>query len=276
MSRQPALSGDQRAQLQESIREFHNWLEKTLPGSVVVKWETVRFPQPDRDDWIMWVDAAKKEVCFNSHVLCRCSFEYFELIVIHEWFHLAVQSLPNKSDARLVKHGFGESIMKLLDVEADFYAARFFKECRGTTLIEILSLYEEGSRVFGDPRVLVPKLERFIGAILSIANMYFANPTKRRAKDADLYLPTIVGIHTDEVLYTVVARNYHFVLRPIHANSVDFANMMRAYTNTGNLTTYGYVELLLRFSEKALARSAPSRVNGQLATLRRSASRKRR
>jgi hypothetical protein len=88
MPKRNALSARQKTALKASIAEFHRWLEKELPGSVAPKRGKVRFPKPDRDDWIMWVDKEHEEVCFNSHVLSKCSFLYFELIVIHEWFEV--------------------------------------------------------------------------------------------------------------------------------------------------------------------------------------------
>jgi predicted metal-dependent hydrolase len=261
------LSDAQKEQLKKTIHQLRLWFQKVLPEASIRSYHEYRFPKPNRDDWIMWVDEKKGEVNFNSYVIAKCSFEYFELIVIHECFHLFVQDLPNKADARLVKHGFGEAIMKLLDVEADYFAARFLKEHRRATLIDILKLYAEGSHVFGDPRVLTPKLERFIGSVLSITNLYFKNPNHTKVREVDLYLPTIVGVHTDEMLNTVISRNSHFLISRIYANAQDFSELMRAYTNVGNLTTYGYVELLLRFSEKALSCDAPPKVRQQLNNL---------
>ena len=42
------------------------------------------------------------------------------------------------------------------------------------------------------------------------------------------------------------------MLDQIRVNAQDFANLKRAYTNTGELTTKGYVELLISFAAKAL------------------------
>lgn len=35
---------------------------------------------------------------------------------------------------------------------------------------------DEGSKIFGDPKIRALKLERFLGSVLSIANAYFENP----------------------------------------------------------------------------------------------------
>ena len=260
------LTTDQEQHLLGSIQAFRTWLQKTLPRAAFTQYDEFRCVAPSREDWIMWVDE-KGDVRFNPFVLVKCSFNYFEMIVIHECFHLFVQDLPNKSDAKMIKHGFGESIMKMLDIEADYYTALYYKDVKNSSLIDVLSLYAEGSRVFGDPRVLTPKLERFIGTILSVCNMYFNHPTKSKVIEADLYLPTIDGVHTEETLYVVISRNFHFMLDQIHANAQDFAELKKAYINTGGLTTLGYVELLVSFASKALGHEVPVKIKRQLSVL---------
>ena len=111
------LSEFQRTHLLSSIRAFRIWLEKSLPRAQITDYKEFKCVKATRDDWIMWVNDEGTEVHFNPFVTTKCTFEYFELIVIHECFHLFVQDLPNKSDARIIKHGFGESIMKMLDIE---------------------------------------------------------------------------------------------------------------------------------------------------------------
>lgn len=261
------LSEQQQTLILSSIKSFRIWLEKALPRAQITDYKVFKCVKPTRDDWIMWVDDEKAEVQFNPFVTSKCSFEYFELIVIHECFHLFVQDLPNKADARMIKHGFGESIMKMLDIEADYYTAVFYKEVKNASLVDILALYAEGSRVFGDPRVLTPKMERYIGSILSICNVYFNHPNKSKIVEADLYLPTIDGIHTEETLYVVISRNFHFMLDQIHANAKDFSELKKAYTNTGGLTTSGYVELLISFAAKALGHEIPIKIKRQMKSI---------
>ena len=154
--------------------------------------------------------------------------------------------------------------MKMLDIEADYYTALYYKDVKNASLVDILTLYAEGSRVFGDRSVLTPKLERFIGSILSICNVYFNHPNKSKIIEADLYLPTIDGIHTEETLYVVISRNFHFMLDQIHANSNDFSDLKKAYTNTGGITTSGYVDLIIGFASKALGHEVPIKIKRQM------------
>jgi hypothetical protein len=267
ISRVKKLSEADQGALLKSIEGFREWLMKALPRATITNYKAIRCVPPSRDDWIMWVDDEKDEVHFNPYVISKCSVEYFELIVIHECFHLFVQDLPNKSDARMIKHGFGESIMKMLDIEADYYTALYYKDVKNASLIDVLTLYAEGSQVFGDPRVLTPKMERFIGSVLSICNVYFMHPNKSKIVEADLFLPTLDGIHTDETLYVVISRNFHFMLDEIKANAQDFAELKKAYTNTGGLTISGYVVLLVTFAAKALGHEVPAKIKRQMKSL---------
>lgn len=264
-----ALSDEQQIALTKSINRFWTWLGVNLPTSKLKHYATILFPNPKRDDWIMWVkDAGAGEVQFNSYVTSKCTFQYFEMIVIHECFHLFVQDLPNKHDAKLLKHGFGDVMMKFLDIEADYFTALYYKQEKDASLVDVFSLYAEGSRVFGDPIVFTSKLERFIGSVLSIANLYFTHPGNTTVYEPDLYLPSIQNIPTDEVLHLIVSQNSHFVLGKISASFQDLVEIKRAYTHTGQFTTKGYVDLLLRFSSKALGKPIPRKIARQCGSLR--------
>jgi hypothetical protein len=168
----------------------------------------------------------------------------------------------------MLKHGFGEVMMKLLDIEADYFTALYYKQVKRSSLIDTFSLYAEGSQVFGDPLVVPAKFERFIGSVLSISNLYFEHPKNTRLYETALYLPSIQSIPMDEVLHLVVSRNSHFMFGKIDVDLQDLANIKRAYTNRGQFTTPGYVGLLLGFAAKALGKSIPPLIQHQLESLR--------
>jgi hypothetical protein len=246
------LSGERKRELAASIHEFKRWLEghKRVRLDETRKNTIVTFPRPTSSDWIMQVEGT--EIQFNTYVVNRCSFEFFRMVVLHECFHLFVQDVPNKSDAKRLRDDFGDIFMKLLDIEADYYTAMFYKEVRHASLVDVFSLFHEGSRIFGDPRIRTPKVERFIGAVLSIANAYFKNPTTKITADKELYLPSISNIPIDESMHVLVSRANHFMLAEIRADLHDFLNIKKCYTQTDGGGVREYVETLLQFASKAL------------------------
>lgn len=262
-----AISVQQAKVLNNSIRDFLGWLSDKVTLKPIELY-TVVFGRPTPEDWLMRVeqDSGRTTIRFNPYILTKCSFPYYEMVVLHECFHLFVQNLPNKVDAKGVKDDFGDVMMKLLDIEADYFTALYLKEKRNFSLVDFFHLYSEGSTVFADPHIRPPKLERFIGSVLSIAALYFEYPN-RSTTESDLYLPTINSVYTDNSLHILIARKSHFMVHTIHATSEDFREMKKCYTNNGDYTAKYYVTQLIGFAAKALGHEVPPKMRKQIEEL---------
>lgn len=252
------------AKLEESINDFLTWVRTkcpTLPASGNVR---VRFCEASDGDWIMRVQD-DGEVQFNPAIAQRCSPGYFRMVVLHECFHLFVQAVPNKVDAKRLRDDFGSPMMNLFDIEADYYAALYLKERYSADVFEILRLTYEGSRIFGDPKIRNVKVERFLGSILSIANA-FLSP----AENSDtLYLPNISNLATDGSVHVIMFRQSHLAVGEINASLNDFVQLRDCYTRGGELyTVQGYARILLEFACKALSLPRPADASERLAELR--------
>lgn len=259
------LSEEQRESLEASIHDFLAWLRTKVPTTSVGENFDLSFPRPTPADWLMRVGKPhKNSVQFNTYIVGDCTFAYYQMVVLHECFHLFVQDLPNKEDAKRLKDDFGDHVMKLLDIEADFYTALYLKERRHISLVQIFELMHEGSTVFGDPKIRIVKLERFIGAVLSIAKLYLGHKKGRRVTDSDIYLPNISNIPTEDSLHILIARKSHFVLSNIHADIKDFYELKQYYTNLGDFSPSGYVKRLIDFATKALGYKVPEHVTREL------------
>jgi hypothetical protein len=259
------LSTDQKRTLERSISDFKAWLckIKKLHVDATDRYGKVTFPRPTAADWIMEVKGS--EVRFNTYVTANCSFNYFRMIVLHECFHLFVQGVPNKSDAKRLKDDFGDGFMKLFDIEADYYTAMYYKEVEHASLVDVFALYHEGTKIFGDPNIRTPKVERFIGSVLSIANAYFKNPAARQTtKENDLYLPTITNLPTEERIHILLSRKNHFALGEIQTNYYDFVTLKKCYTGLDGRGVKEYVETLVHFASKALESQIPLGIYNQL------------
>jgi hypothetical protein len=261
------LTDDQKLDLEFSIANFQTWLQKDKKLQLLVNrnYEKLSFPRPTSADWIMRVKGT--EVQFNTYGIAKCTFAYFRMIVLHECFHLFVQGVPNKSDAKRFRDDFGDVFMKLLDIEADYFTAMFHKEILRVPLVDIYALYYEGSRLFGDPLIRPPKVERFIGTVLSVANAYFRNPGVKKVKENDLYLPNLVNIPTEDSIHILIAHRDHFSLGQIQADIHDFSMLKKCYTGRNDAGVREYVETLVTFAAKALSREIPSTIYKQFTTV---------
>jgi hypothetical protein len=177
--------------------------------------------------------------------------------------------VPNKSDAKRLKDGFGDVVMKLLDVEADYHTGIYYKELEGKSLADLFTLFYEGSKskIFADPRIRAPKLERFIGTILSLSNAYFKTPDKEEVKESDLYLPNISNIPTEETIHILISTKDHFIVKEIKADFDDFKKMKMCYGQLDGISLKNYVNTLLQFSKKALGVKIPMAIQKQYRAL---------
>jgi hypothetical protein len=269
-SRKNELTPELKTELQDTINSFVNWLQtkKRLAADAAKRYSDLKFPRPSPSDWIMRVEDS--EVQFNSFIIGESSFEYFRLVVLHECFHLFVQDVPNKSDAKRVKDDFGDGFMKLLDIEADYYAAMYLKEVHHLSLIDLFKLYHLGSTIFGDPRIRFPKVERFIGSVLSISNAYFKYPGSRQTKENDIYLPNISNMPLEESIHVLIARDRHFALGEIHADLHDFLELTKCYAGAGSkgIGVCQYIKSLVDFASKALNTGTPPSIYTEMVQLR--------
>jgi len=265
-SQRRSLSELQQQQLRASIRVFMDWLEGRVRVVPINKYR-LEFARPTHADWLMKVarDGGETIVTFNPSIIAQCSYRYYEMVVLHEFFHLFVQNIPNKLDAKRVKDDFGDVTMKLLDIEADYFTAMFLCDHQGATLVDILKLFYEGSQVFADPNVRITKLERFIGSILSIAAPHL--DPRWRTTDSNLYLPTIGNIPTEESIHILVLGKTNCRLSTIRASYQDFYDMKLCFTMAEEKSVRGYVSQLIRFACKALDCEMPARVARNLEEL---------
>jgi hypothetical protein len=261
------LTATQQQELIDSVHAFRQWLAEALSDDALEKYEVFSCVTPTPEDWIMRVNGATRAVEFNPAVASRCSLAYFEMIVIHECFHLFAQRLPNKDEARMIKANFGDHMMKTLDIEADYYTALYLRDIKGASLVDVLAQYSEGSRVFGDPKLLNWKFERFIGTVLSVCNAFLDPKHSHNPAATDLFIPTVNGVHTEDCLYAVRFQGSHCALVEIAVNPQDFINLKRAYTNRDALAPREYVSLVLNFAAPALGFTVPAEIEAEVAAL---------
>lgn len=262
------ISSDQQAEIIELLNDFLQWL---MTGKIVQSLShidhIVDLPFAN-EDWVMRVDEKKRTVSFNTYVTEKCSLGYFKSILIHELFHLVVQRVPNKEDAVRVKDDFGDELMKLIDIEADYFTALYFKEKLGYGIVDYLKLYYEGSKVFADPRIRAIKFERFIGTLLSISKMFLNFPkASQKVSTFDLYLPTISPIYTENSLHVLVIRREHIYFDEIQASYQDFVELKECYTKVETFSEKGYIERLINFVCKAFKIEVPEKVQIEINNL---------
>lgn len=247
-----------------SLVEFAVWIvqKKIIPELPNIYIES--FPFAD-EDWVMRFDPKTGAVSFNTSLSNNCSFEYFTSIILHEFFHLAVQRVPNKEDATKIKDDFGDELMKIIDLEADFFTALFYKEHWGYGLVQYLKLYYESTTVFRDKWIRVGKFERFVGTLLGISKMFLTHLKKSsKVTTYDIYLLSISPFFTEENLHVLVLRKEHIYFDIINATMSDLMKIRECYTNNEEYNQKTYTSKIVTFVGKALNIEIPKSITDEI------------
>lgn len=265
---QNEFSKDDEKKLLKEINDFTKWLkQKSIIRETLKIERTFDFPFAS-EDWIMKVEKENKRVSFNIYIYNNneCSFEYYTIVILHEFFHLVVQRVPNKDDATKIKDDFGGEFMKLIDIEADYYIALYLKERKNYTLVKYWEVNYEGGKIFVDKWIRTIKFERFIGTLLSVGKMFMDDSNEKDLYE--LYLPTLNPIYTEESLHILVLKKTHIYFDEIEANYTDFVNLKGPYENVSNFKVKDYVEELLKFTFKALKIDFPHNIKIEIESLK--------
>jgi hypothetical protein len=241
------LDNESIKELTNELKEFDQWLISIDVKKTPFDISQIGFAPFSNADWIMKVEwkGEKGKVDFNPFI-AKDNLQFFKVVLLHEYFHLVVQKVPNKDDATMIKDSFGNDFMSLIDIEADFYVAAFLKS-KGCTLREYWKLSFEGSRVFSDRWIRNKKFERFIGSMLTI-NFLFSD----RSSNFDLFLPTVSTIFTEGKMRVLIVKSKHILFEEIKMEYEDFVEIRGVYKDSIDLTFEGYIKKVIGFTNKAL------------------------
>jgi hypothetical protein len=141
-------------------------------------------------------------IIFNTVLSNKCSDAYFLSIIIHEYFHFIKQNLIFKSYVEKLKESLSNPFMVIFDIEADLYAAAYFKYFLNYDLEKFISLLYESRELFGNSEIKLDKLSRFLGTAISITNFYINNKYS-------VYLPSFTRWVIDNSIGFVIKEGYH-------------------------------------------------------------------
>lgn len=244
------ISDEIRKSLLSAIQNFNSWLNETNVSKKTFDIKNIIIEPYKNEDWIMKVNdnnKGEKIVSFNPYILKSCEYNFFEIVILHEFFHLVVQGVPNKDDATKVKDYFGSDFMSLIDIEADFYVALYLKQKKQFNVKNYWNTYFNGSKVFIDKWVRNKKFERFIGSVLTINKLFLSVDNS-----FDLYLPSISPVITENHMKVLVIKEKHISFEEINISYEDFKDMKNLYKKPSHLTFEGYYSVLEIFCAKAL------------------------
>jgi predicted SprT family Zn-dependent metalloprotease len=187
----------------------------------------------------------KKDLHFNLDYLKKCSIDYYITIVLHEAYHYFVNNIPNKRDAKRVKDFYYHQMMNHIDIEADLYVSRFFKEQYGFSLDSYLALYFSGASAFADDEIRPPKFERYVCSMLSIAHLFYHN-------EFAIYKLNIEAVRLLDKPRVILHKGFYSESKIISLSSASLNKLQHLYQFPSEYNEDMYVDSLIPLLSKAV------------------------
>lgn len=150
------------------------------------------------EDWI-FKPRGENVLVFNSALVNKCTSDYYLSILIHELYHYVEHKISRKSEVKILKDFYGDGFMRIMDIEADLYTAKYFHEIKRIDYQDFLRILYNGRNVFSDPKVRAGKLARFLGTLLSIGHYFKTNIPK-------IFLPELRDIAINGITHLIVVK----------------------------------------------------------------------
>lgn len=173
-------------------------------------------------DWI-FKPQSQQVIKFNTALLNSCSKEYYILVIIHELFHLVKHKILYKSEVKILKDFYGNSFMRIMDIEADLYAAMYFQKIQKMAYNSFLELLYSGRLVFTDAKIRAGKLARFLGSMLSVTHLF-------KTREMIVFLPELRDVAINGIVYLITTNGSNHQLVNLKMNNHQFEKLKQLYT----------------------------------------------
>jgi len=199
------------------------------------------------DDGLLTANENDQTLSFNLSYLDKGgTLDFFIITVLHEAYHAYVNQIPNKKDATRVKDFYRNEMMLHIDVEADYYVAKYFKEQAGWDFEKFLSVYYSGVEVFRDAEIRPLKFERYLCSMFTLAHLFAHH-------EFVLYRISAESIRISKFSpYAIVHYERHTEARRIDITSNDLEDLELYYQEGHMNTSLEYVIGVASICNKAV------------------------
>lgn len=180
-------------------------------------------------------------IYFNTELFKKLDYRYTLLVLLHEIYHYTRQGITNISDVTFIRDNKQWHFMQLVDIEADLQVAGYMKE---RAILPSFSSYlrtlHHGNAIFHDKDMRHPKLERFIGSIISIAMLY-------KTSKKIIYLPQFA--YNFLLFISIDFDNHQLRVNKLQLEINDLAGWTTIFQNASFVTQDEYINALVMLSD---------------------------
>jgi hypothetical protein len=161
------------------------------------------------------IDSYPKEnlLKVDSKLLTKSNVFFGAIVILHDLYHNLRQNILSMEDVNNIRDLFGQNEMLMMDIDADIEIFLFFKEYYNYSFIKYLDTLYDGLSVFHDNTTRLPKVQRFIGSIISI---YVTEKNERT-----IYFPSLSKISDYLYLFSSSKNGLMFKKTEIHQKDLD-------------------------------------------------------
>jgi hypothetical protein len=149
----------------------------------------------------------------DSKILTKSNVFFGAIVILHDLYHNLKQNVLSMEDVNTIRDLFGQNEMLMIDIDADVEIFRFFKEYYNYSFVKYLDTLYDGLSVFHDNTTRLPKVQRFIGSIISI---YVSEKS-----DRVIYFPSLSKISDSLYLFSSSKNGLQFNKTQIHQSELD-------------------------------------------------------
>jgi hypothetical protein len=229
-------------------RDFILWLFQSELINDRLEIQEITFDSFGSDELLVVDNIDNNNVLrFNYDYYDKCkSIDFFLITVLHETYHVYINKIPNKKDAKRIKDFYQDRMMLHIDVEADCYTAQYFRDRHDWTFDRYLRVYYEGLVVFRDPEIRPLKFERFLCSMHSLAELFF-----RETYGIYRISSESVRIHKGSP-YAIIHREKVTEVVKLYLSMNDLEDMQIMYQYGTDYSVTEYVTILHEVLQKSI------------------------
>jgi NUDIX domain len=176
----------------------------------------------------------------DTKILTKSNVFFGAIVILHDLYHNLVQNIHSIDDVNIVRDLFGQNEMLMIDIDADIEIFAFFKQYYNYSFIKYLDTLYDGLSIFHDSTARLPKVQRFIGSILSI---YIFEKGERV-----IYFPSLSKISNNLYLFSSSKNGLQFNKTELTQKEVD--TIVDLLQNPSELTKDKFISTLDIFCKK--------------------------
>lgn len=164
---------------------------------------------------------------------------FSSIVILHDIYHNLQQGITAYQDVVAIRDVFGQNEMLMFDIDADVEIFRFLQKEYNFSFQKYLEVLWEGSTVFRDVVTRMPKVQRFMGSIMSI----YALAHNQKI----IFFPNITKIH--ETLFILSASDKGLKFHQLGIKDFDLHKTITAFQDVNKLNKEEFTKTLTKFCQ---------------------------